>query len=79
MLYLSQETEEGASRDSERLYVVESIHIQSSESDRVEGDLMLLHDPATPHSYFVRHPAGVHTVHMPWLRKLERFTGNDST
>lgn len=69
---------EGASRDSQKLYVVESINIQSNQSDKVEGDFTLFHDPANPHGYFVRHPEGVHAVHMPWLKKLETFTSTCS-
>ena len=69
---------EGVSRDSERLYVVESIHIQSGESDKVDSDFTLFQDPANPHGYYVRHPEGVHAVHMPWLKKLERFAGTES-
>ena len=77
MVALMQELER-ASRDNERLYVVESICIKSNDSDKADSDFTLFPDPANPHGYFVRHPEGVHAVHMPWLRKLERFTDSDS-
>lgn len=64
-----QSYEENAEFNDEAvLYIYESINLDASK--KIEN-IKFIKDPSHSARYFIMHESGVHSVHMPWLERLQ--------